>query len=84
MHLTVLSPIKEIYSGEATSVSLPGLDGSFQLLNNHAPIVSALGKGKIKVVNNTGETLNFNINGGFVEMLNNKVSLLVEEVESES
>ncbi len=83
MQLTVLSPIKEIYSGEAKSVSLPGLDGSFQLLNNHAPIVAALGSGRIKVESTSGEVLNFDIVNGFVEMLNNKTALLVEEKTEE-
>ncbi|HKK89477.1 MAG TPA: F0F1 ATP synthase subunit epsilon [Saprospiraceae bacterium] len=83
MQLTVLSPVKEIYSGEAKSVSLPGLDGSFQLLNNHAPIVAALGAGRIKVESTSGEVLHFDIVNGFVEMLNNKTSLLVEESAQE-
>lgn len=49
MHLEVITPDQKIFAGEATAVQLPGIDGSFQLLNQHAPIVSALKAGSIKV-----------------------------------
>jgi F-type H+-transporting ATPase subunit epsilon len=80
MNLVILSPDKEIYSGEVKSVQAPGINGGFQLLDNHAAIVSALGKGTVNVVTNAGDKLSFGVNGGFVEMLNNEVALLVSGV----
>lgn len=77
MQLDILSPEKKVYSGEATSVQFPGITGSFQVLNNHAAMIAALTKGIIKV--KTGkDTQSFQIDGGFVEVLNNQVSVLVE------
>jgi F-type H+-transporting ATPase subunit epsilon len=49
MHLEIITPETKIFAGEATAVQLPGIDGLFQVLNNHAPIISALGKGNIKI-----------------------------------
>jgi len=49
MHLEIITPESNIYSGEAIAVQLPGLDGSFQVLNNHAPVISALTAGKVKI-----------------------------------
>lgn len=49
MHLEIITPELKVFAGEVTAVQLPGIDGQFQVLNNHAPIISALGKGKIKV-----------------------------------
>jgi F-type H+-transporting ATPase subunit epsilon len=77
MNLVILTPDKEIFSGEVKSVAVPGANGSFQLLNNHAPIVSSLDKGTVQVVKTNGDKMTFTITGGFVEMLNNEVSLLV-------
>jgi F-type H+-transporting ATPase subunit epsilon len=77
MNLVILSPEKELFSGAVKSVQAPGTDGSFQLLENHAAIVSALGKGMVNVVTATGEKRTFKVEGGFLEMLNNEVALLV-------
>ena len=81
MNLVVLSPDKEIFSGAVKSVQVPGEDGGFQMLENHAAIVSSLTKGIVNVVKANGEKLSFNVDGGFVEMLNNEVSLLVSGVK---
>jgi F-type H+-transporting ATPase subunit epsilon len=80
MNLTILSPDKEIFSGEIKSVQAPGADGSFQLLENHAAIVSALGKGDVNIVTAKGEKVTYKVEGGFIEMLNNEVSLLVSGI----
>ncbi|HTN35484.1 MAG TPA: ATP synthase F1 subunit epsilon [Arachidicoccus sp.] len=82
MLLEILTPEKRIYSGEVYGVQLPGVSGLFEVLNRHAPMVSALTKGKIKVLNNAKGTDNvlFAIDGGFVEILNNKATVLVEGV----
>ena len=79
MFLEIITPDKKVFEGEVTSVSVPGADGKFQMLNNHAPIISTLGKGKVKV-KTTKETLEFNVKGGVVEMLKNKVVVLAESV----
>jgi len=77
MHLEILTPEKKIYEGEVNGINLPGVLGGFELLNNHAPIISALDKGTIKVTGKDG-VKTFDINSGFVECLNNKVTVLVE------
>ncbi len=94
MQLEIITPEVEIFKGDANAVQFPGLDGSFQVLNGHAPIISALAKGEVKV-NLTGaldqETWNSDlikkdggnvirvaIKGGVMEMLNNKIIVLAE------
>jgi F-type H+-transporting ATPase subunit epsilon len=77
MILEILTPEKKLYRGEANLVQLPGIDGLFEILNNHAPIISALGNGILKFRNAEGET-KLQINGGFVECLNNKVIVCAE------
>jgi F-type H+-transporting ATPase subunit epsilon len=81
MKLEILTPEKVLYSGEASLVQLPGVGGLFELLNNHAPIIAALAKGKIKYKTPT-ETYTLSITGGFAECLNNNVSVLVEGLAS--
>jgi F-type H+-transporting ATPase subunit epsilon len=80
MQLDILTPEKKIFSGQAESVSLPGSAGRFQVLNNHAPIISALQKGMVKVISNSEES-KWNITGGVVEVLKNKVTVLAEAIE---
>ena len=77
MNLVVLSPEKEIFSGAIKSIQVPGADGSFQLLEGHAAIVASLKEGPVNVVKSNGEKLSFEVSGGFVECLNNEVSLLI-------
>ena len=77
MKLIVLSPKKEVFKGSIKSVKVPGQNGQFEILNNHAPIVSALTEGEVRVITSQDETKKFNIQKGFVEVLNNEVSLLV-------
>lgn len=81
MIISVLSPEKTIFSGEITSVKVPGSTGQFEVLQNHAPIVAALGEGSVRIRQANGEVLNFNIRKGFIEVLYNEVSLLVQGVE---
>ncbi|MCC7301345.1 MAG: ATP synthase F1 subunit epsilon [Bacteroidia bacterium] len=78
MQLEIISPDKKIFSGEVKSVSLPGVDGSFGVLNRHAPIISSLKKGKVKVLDNQSATHIFEINGGVAEVQNNKLIILAE------
>ena len=81
MKLIVLTPEKEIYKGEVKSVQVPGINGGFEILNNHAPIVAALGSGRIKITDVLGSGKVFTIKKGFVEVLKNDVSLLVQGVD---
>lgn len=80
MNLVILSPDKEIFSGEVKSVTVPGSDGEFQMLNNHAAIVSSLREGEVRIVKANGEKVSFGVQGGFVEMLHNEIALLVSGV----
>jgi F-type H+-transporting ATPase subunit epsilon len=77
MHLEIITPDKKIYSGEITSVSVPGSLGRFQILKNHAPIISSLQAGKVKVEDGEG-TKEFDVKGGVVENLKNNVVILAE------
>ncbi|NND33302.1 MAG: ATP synthase F1 subunit epsilon [Saprospiraceae bacterium] len=81
MKISILSPEKEIFSGEITSVKVPGISGQFEVLQNHAPIVAALEKGTVRVKKSNGDPLQFQITKGFIEVLHNEVSLLVQGVE---
>lgn len=78
MLLEIITPEKKIFEGEVSSVTLPGSSGEFAILKNHAPIISYLQKGNIKVVNESKKVENFTINSGVVEMKNNKIIILAE------
>ncbi len=78
MNVEILTPEKKLYSGDVFGVQLPGITGLFEILDKHAPLVSALGKGKIKILKDKNSFENFTIESGFVEVLNNKVTVLVE------
>jgi len=82
MLLEVVTPDQKVFEGEATAVTFPGSDGEFQVLSNHAPMISALGKGKMKIVA-SGKEETVTIDGGVVEVLNNKVVVLAESVIEE-
>ena len=73
MILEIITPEKKAFEGEVTSVKFPGISGGFEILNNHAPIISTLGKGDIRVITADKKTENFAINGGVIEMKNNKI-----------
>ena len=78
MILEILTPEKKLYSGEVYGVQLPGTSGLFEILDKHAPMVSALGKGSLKILVDKKETTTYSIQSGFVEILNNKATVLVE------
>jgi F-type H+-transporting ATPase subunit epsilon len=75
MNLEIITPDKKVFSGEVEVVTLPVTDGSFQVLKDHAALVSTLGKGILKA-----DKQEFTIDGGVVEVLNNKVLVLAEAV----
>lgn len=78
MKLDITTPDKQLFSGEASLVQMPGLDGLFEVLENHAPLVAALRQGKIKVQLSDGQTEFYDINGGTVEVLKNNILVLAE------
>ena len=78
MTLEILTPEKKIFSGEVYGVQLPGITGLFEVLDRHAPIVSALKNGKLKILLDKINTNTYTIQSGFVEVLNNKATVLVE------
>ena len=87
MTLEILTPEKKLYSGEVYGVQMPGISGSFEVLEKHAPLVSALKAGRVKVLKDkaaasgsgsAAHVTHFDIEGGFVEVLNNNVTILVE------
>ena len=79
MTLEILTPEKKLYSGEVYGVMLPGITGLFEILDKHAPLVSALKKGTLKILKDSkNNTESFSIESGFVEVLNNKTTVLVE------
>ena len=78
MHLEILTPEKKLFSGEVYGVQLPGEDGLFEVLDKHSPLVSALGKGTVKILLDKNTTSSYTIAGGFAEVLNNRTSVLVE------
>ena len=91
MYLEIVSPEAKLFSGEVESITVPGALGSFQVLNNHAPIVSTLINGKVKIQGNIklddfnkliriqeGNDTFFEIQSGALEMRDNKVILLTD------
>ena len=81
MTLEILTPDKKVYEGEATSVTLPGTLGFFEILSHHAPIVSTLEDGKVTVRGGSaGKEEVYLIQGGVVEASNNTVIILAEGI----
>jgi F-type H+-transporting ATPase subunit epsilon len=80
MLLEIIAPDKKLYSGEVDLVQVPGSKGSFEILKNHAPIISTLEQGRIKIVDQKGATSFFDVDGGVIEAKNNKIIVLAETV----
>ena len=91
MEIDIISPVTKVFSGKVNSITLPGTDGSFQILNNHAPIISTLAKGQMKLMvdastpsvkgfeqSSDKRTLTREIPGGVVEVNNNKIIVLID------
>lgn len=78
MKLNIITPEETIFDGEVKDVKLIGLDGHFELLNNHAPIVSALAKGEIKIIDNNDAEHSFTIESGLLEMSENNIQILAQ------
>lgn len=78
MTLEILTPEKKLFSGEVHGIQLPGISGLFEVLDKHAPMVSALKAGKLKVLKDKSTAVTYSIQSGFAEVLNNKTTVLVE------
>ena len=79
MVLEIVTPDKKIYSGEIKAILAPGSDGLFEILNNHAPLISTLGKGTVKVIEEDDTEKLFEIDKGVLEVNRNKIILLAEK-----
>ena len=84
LFVEIVSPNGSIFRGEASSVQAPGVEGSFEVLRDHAPMISAIEYGPIRVTTVKGEEIIFATSGGFLEVLNNSVSILAETAELSS
>lgn len=79
MNLEIITPDKKVFTGEAVAVTFPGTEGQFQVLNNHAPLVSTLGKGEVLIDTGAGKQ-SYIVDGGVVEVLHNKILVLAEAI----
>ncbi|MDP4587773.1 MAG: ATP synthase F1 subunit epsilon [Flavobacteriales bacterium] len=77
MTVEIITPERTLFEGPATSVTLPGADGSLGVLDRHAPMITTLQKGIVKIKTDKSEE-NFEVNGGTVEVFNNRVMILAE------
>lgn len=77
----IVSPAGKVFTGEATGLQAPGVRGSFEVLRNHAPMVAAFDVGTLRVTVPSGDHIVFATSGGFLEVLNNTVSVLAESAE---
>jgi F-type H+-transporting ATPase subunit epsilon len=78
MKLDIVTPEMEVYSGEVKTAKFPGSEGSFGVMNDHAPLIATLQEGEIEVVEEGDMEKSFQIKGGVVEVLNNKIIVLAE------
>ena len=77
MNVDIITPDKNLFTGEASSITVPGSDGSLGILDNHAALISSLKEGQVKLTTTEGEKT-FDVKGGVIEVLNNKVIILAE------
>ena len=75
MNVDIITPDENLFTGEASSITVPGSDGSLGILDNHAALISSLKEGQVKLTTTEGEKT-FDVNGGVIEVLNNKVIIL--------
>ncbi|MDB2317131.1 ATP synthase F1 subunit epsilon [Flavobacteriales bacterium] len=78
MVVEIITPDAKLFEGEVKSIKLPGANGGFEILNNHAPIISTLTAGEISIALDQGQNKSFEIQGGVIEMQNNKIIVLAD------
>jgi len=78
MNIDIITPDKKLFSGEVSAAQFPGSDGSFGILNNHAPMIATLRKGEIKLTDANKQEQTFAVKGGVIEVLNNNIIVLAE------
>jgi F-type H+-transporting ATPase subunit epsilon len=81
MKLEILTPDKKVYEGEIRSVTVPGTMGSFEVLKDHAPIISTLEDGKVIIRKDNSPVETISIKGGVIEVLNNSIMVLAEGIQ---
>ncbi len=81
MQLEILTPESKVFSGKVLGIQLPGTDGSFEILDRHAAMIASLKKGRMKILKDKNSTESYDISSGFVEMLNNQATVLIESAK---
>lgn len=76
MKLEIITPDKKLYEGDVKSATFPGSEGSFGVLDNHAPMIATLKAGKVELTDNNNQKREFSVKGGVVEVLRNQVVVL--------
>ena len=84
MKIEIITPDSKVFDGDIKSVRVPGSKGSFQVLKDHAPLVSTLDKGDVIIVDQAGNEKTFQISGGVIEVKMNKIILLAESAKTGS
>jgi F-type H+-transporting ATPase subunit epsilon len=80
MYLEILTPSKKVFTGDIKLIKVPGSDGWFEVMENHAAIISTLKEGSIKIITADDQTQNFGIQSGVIQVLKNEVIVLVESL----
>lgn len=80
-HLSIATPEKSLFDGEVISLTAPGTEGYLQILTNHAPIMTALRKGKLRITQANNTELEWTVSGGFLEVSHNIATLLLDSAE---
>jgi F-type H+-transporting ATPase subunit epsilon len=81
MKIEIITPDKKIFDGEIKSVRVPGKKGSFQVLKDHAPIISTLDSGLVRMVDQQDKEIIYEITGGVIEVKSNKIILLADSIK---
>jgi len=82
LHLDIVTPQKKVYSDEVQSLTAPGVEGSFQILFNHAPFITNIAPGKVKIITGDGFEKLYSTSGGTVEVHQNHITMLAETIET--
>ena len=83
MKIEIITPDRKVFEGDIKSVRVPGKKGSFQVLKDHAPIISTLDNGPVIIVDQAGNELKYKISGGVIEVKMNKIILLTESAQED-